>query len=371
METFFNNNPVVLGIATLVALAIGIISLMFGLTDKIETKWKILFWSIYAVIVVPLIYVSILIWYVYIIAVVLFLCFFSFILIRKIRTKPTKYKRFEDIKQDNIKYGYVVYKPFFWNDMTHKGIGYDVLKEILRPLNINIDTTDNNNYHSSNWSKIFKELEDEKIDIIIIPLFETRRRLNKYNVTFCTPLFYSDIGIYAKNKDLPDKKFLFSEAIEFIKERNWKGKYLKREISHSLMEKHKLPRKAIKPTVAEFTEDAYFQSIISEIKNGKTNFTFMEVFKAKTIIKGQNTSAVINILKDKELLYPVSFVVRKKDTVLKNYINLRIIELAMEQVTDNNGEQISKLKQIIKTAAVEGGILENEFDNNFVWKKFD
>ena len=244
-----------------------------------------------------LIIFSISFWYVYVIAIVLFLCFFSFVLIRKIRTKPTKYKRFEDIKQDNIKYGYVIYKPFFWNDMTHKGIGYDVLKEILRPLNIDIDTTDKNNYHSSNWSKIFKELEDGKIDIIIIPLFETRRRLNKYNVTFCTPLFYSDIGIYAKNENLPNKKFLFSEAIEFVKRQNWKGKHLKREISHSLMEKHKLPSTAITPNVAEFTEDTYFESIIREINSGKTDFTFMEVFKAKTIIKGQNTSAVINILR--------------------------------------------------------------------------
>ncbi|GHV71316.1 hypothetical protein FACS189420_5970 [Bacteroidia bacterium] len=45
------------------------------------------------------------------------------------------------------------------------------------------------------------------------------------------------------------------------------------------------------------------------------DFTFMEVFKAETLKDGKPLNAV-NILKNKELLYPVSFAVRKEDTVL-------------------------------------------------------
>jgi len=348
MKNFFNN-PAFFVIATLFQIGLGIIALLFDFIPVPETKGTILFWSSYCIIVA-------------------FMIYFLFVkLIEIIKNPKNKFKRFEDIKDNEIKYGYVIYKPFFWNEITHKGIGYKVLEEILKPFNVNM--TEQKNYHFSNWSRIFKELENGKFDIIIIPLFETRRRLNKYNVTFCTPLFYSDIGIYAKkNKNLPNEKFLFAEAIEYIKNRNWKGKHLKREISHSLMEKHKLSSTEIKPTVAEFAEDAYFQSIINEINTEKTDFTFMEVFKAKTIIKDQNVP-VINILKDKELLYPVSFVVRKEDTVLKNFINLRIIEMAMEQVTDSDGKEISKLKQIIKEVAAESGIEAKDFNDIFVWKK--
>jgi len=377
-----------LRIATFIGMVAGIIGVMFALTNEIKKRWLILFYSIgttcYAILVYlfkdnPVLLTSL-------ISVAVFFVLFSiyaYFMKKKIKEikkeyskiesqissipqRETKYKRFKDIKQDNVKYGYIVYKPFFWNEgrapIRHTGIGYKVLEEVLSPLGI--DITDNKNYHSSNWSHIFKELEDGIFDIIIIPLFETRSRLNKFNVTFCTPLFYSDIGLYAKNEQLPNTKFLFSEAIEFVKSKNWKGKHLENEISNSLMTKHKLQSIEIKPTVSRYNEDEHFQGIIDEINEGKTNFTFMEVFKAKTIIEKINAPAVINILNEKELLYPVSFVVRKEDTVLKNFINLRLMEMELvKDVDEYNGEETTKLKKIVKKAAVEGGILPEEFND--------
>lgn len=96
----------------------------------------------------------------------------------------------------------------------------------------------------------------------------------------------------------------------------------------------------------------------------------MEVFKANSIINklksaGENLE-LVNILKDNQLLYPVSFVVRKEDTVLRNLINIRLLE--MRNTLDDKG--VSELENAIKEIATSSDvqISENDFENIFIQK---
>ena len=70
---------------------------------------------------------------------------------------------------------------------------------------------------------------------------------------------------------------------------------------------------------------------------------FMERFKAESIIDEEKLS-LVNILQENQLVYPVAFVIHKEETVLRNFINLRIIELRLsgelQKVIKNNALQI-------------------------------
>ena len=170
MEDFFSN-PIFWGIVTVISLAV-------NFTDKIKTRWKILFYSIGIVCFCTLVYFAIDKPILLAVSISVAVCFLLFsIYVYRLRnkiaktkevseTKPetkivkeSKFKRFEDIKS-GLKFGYITYKPFFWTDgkhpITYKGIGYDVLKEVLRPLSIDIANT--KNYTHSNWSEIFDKL---------------------------------------------------------------------------------------------------------------------------------------------------------------------------------------------------------------------
>ena len=106
---------------------------------------------------------------------------------------------------------------------------------------------------------------------------------------------------------------------------------------------------------------------VNSIKNIATgdkrmeDFTFMEVFKAESIIENDE---VINILKKNELLYPVSFVVRKQDTVLKNLINLRLLEMRSTLEENTKSELENLIKKIATSDAVQ--IPEEKFENIFI-----
>ena len=157
-----------------------------------------------------------------------------------------------------------------------------------------------------------------------------------------------------------------AEAIEYIKkqvkEKGWQGKYLKGELSQTLMSKYDLP--AMEKPKETPTNDEDFINSIKNIATGDKrmeDFTFMEVFKAESIIEKDE---VINILKKNELLYPVSFVVRKQDTVLKNLINLRLLEMRSLKEGETKSELETLIKEVATSEAVQ--IPEERFENIFI-----
>lgn len=290
----------------------------------------------------------------------------------------SKFKRYEEIvkkdrKDSILKYGYIKYKPFFWkDDVLHKGIGYEVLNTIFE----NKVDLKAHNYHiggGAKWNDVFTDLcklPNPKFDIIITPLFETRSRLHEFNIAYCTPLFHSNIGIFIRTSEFDGRKRKFNEAISYLKSKNWKPEYIQGELSGGLVRKH-FPEHFNQNIGLTRTasDDDDFIRILERIslsdyqaKNDSNSgdFTFMEVFKANSIINQakslSNNIDLVNILEDNELLYPVSFVVRKEDTVLRNLINIKLLEL----------RKSGQLEEIIKKVATEVHISDDEFKSIFV-----
>lgn len=298
----------------------------------------------------------------------------------KIKPDP-EYPRFEEVKnRKRLTYGFVEYKPFFWKEgLNPRGIGLNVLKSVFE-IFPNFKLTECNyegRQDGSNWGSVFTDLSLDKFDIILTPLFETRTRLYSYNIAYCIPLFYSNIGIYAhKERVQLEKKKNFKEAKQFlldqIRHSHWQGETIPGEISEILLRKllknYGPNNKANNPPLILPATDNDFAKVLKNVNdlNLSSHFVFMEVFKANAIInKHPGKFQLVNILEDNELLYPVSFVVKKKETVLRSLINLRLIEL----------RDSGKLEELIKEETLSAGIKEEEFENIFVqhydFSKFD
>ncbi|MEZ5052881.1 MAG: transporter substrate-binding domain-containing protein [Chitinophagales bacterium] len=277
-----------------------------------------------------------------------------------------KFKRFEDITQ--LKFSLLEYSPFGYYDIQGNihGIGIKVLKKIFDFKTIELVEIKGD----IGWNNALEKLEDKTLDLILTPLFETRSRLAK-NIEFCSPLFYSNIGIYVyKNLETQDleNKLTFSEAIEFIKNKvtksQWKAKYIVGELSQFLIEKHNLGGKNISQTEIN---NQVFKQIIDDISSDgaeSADFTFMEVFKVESFIK--SGAMVVNILKENQLIYPVSFAIRKEHTVLKNLINLRIMEMRAKIEANNRNELENVILGVATSTDV--GITEATFDKIFLQK---
>ena len=389
MYDFLKTNQDLFFISLVIGLVLAIVQLLHNFTDNINKRKTILF-AVLAVVI----YISILLtfwdneilFWVFISVSILLACFvlYHLLYIRKhvIRgnIKPiSNFKRFEEIKE--LKYGFIEYSPFFWQERHHhKGIGIEVLNRVFENK-VKLECCQYNyGENGSNWNTVFEDLCEHTFDIIITPLFETRSRLYSYNISYCSPLFYSNIGIYVNNNLLSDedRKKLplpFKKAISFIEEKIKKSKWipeiLKGEISESLVNKYHLNSQMPKSQMVQLkpANDSDFITVLKNISSGhkdKGDFTFMEVFKAQSIINSNKVETdVFNILRDNELLYPVSFVVRKEDTVLRNLINIRLMELR------DNGELKEIIKQVANAVDINDTMFEGIFIQKYNYEKID
>jgi hypothetical protein len=97
----------------------------------------------------------------------------------------------------------------------------------------------------------------------------------------------------------------------------------------------------------------------------------MEIFKANAYMR-KTKYKLINILKDKQITYPVSFVVRKEDTVLRNFLNLRIIALynKTKATRDTDGKikegEEKNLLDIIEDEIVKFGFEKDDAKDIFI-----
>ena len=295
--------------------------------------------------------------------------------------KNNKYKRFEDIisSSKSFKTLSIEYKPFFYKERDNdRGIGMNILNMIFSPFeNIEFEHFYRTGLRTNNlnWNTILEEFDnrDNTIDLILTPLYETRTRLFKYNVSFSIPLFYSSFGLYVREEqlnsalakiELSNKKFEFSELEGLFKRKGFnelKFAYLDGELSEILCSKVKgeIIKESSNNTVCSEQD---FTDMLKDVSNpdSSRHIVFMEVFKAEKIKEKEGLTNLINILDNHSLIYPVGFVFRKEETVLRNFVNLRIMDLK------KNG----KIEQIIRDCALEYGLKETEVSSAFM-QSFD
>jgi len=287
------------------------------------------------------------------------------------KPKSVTYPRFEDLyNSKELTYGIIKYKPFFWKEGFSKpcGIGYDLLSHIISDFpNTKLEQVEYpGRQNGNNWTNAFDDLCSRRFDIIITPLFETRTRLYDYSVMTTSPLFFSNIGIYMKRSSFKLKNRLnYDEALEYLndkKKKGWKAEYIPGELSEALVKKNDfLKHSALKeqdhPLPASDENFAKVLQNVNQTGGDAGDFVFMEVFKANMIMNEEpERFDLVNILKDNQLLYPVSFYVRKEEVALKNLLNLKIIEM----------RRSGTLAQIIHDAAIAAGLSERQFPQIFV-----
>lgn len=302
--------------------------------------------------------------------------------------KNIAYLRFEQLKgAEGITYGHIDYDPFF--KLLKKpqsaiyepsGIGYEVLKEIFSVL----ETPIIEHTSSSTWDNLFEGLETREYDVIATPLYETRSRIYSHSITFCTPLFYSEVGLFVHPIDFNHKYSLkeFREEVEEGK-REWQSPFISGEISEIIARKTKV---FIDEVTGKVNDDVNgFKNLLNKVndkknpENAKFNIVAMEVFKAHAIMNSVNEKLDLtiphnenrvlklkNILDDLQLLYPVSFVVRKEDTVLRNLINLRIAEIRDRKSVP--GGKLSLIDIIKRSAQTSDGIDPSYVDSSLIQK---
>lgn len=233
---------------------------------------------------------------------------------------PT-FKRFENIKK--IKYGHIQYRPLLYYGGRAEepmGVGIELLERIFGSDRIQRSGT------KALWSDLVDNLERKKYDIVATPLFETRERSKV--IAFCSPLFYSDIGMYVKTESVLGKvganSQSFDGALEILNNMKLTLAAIHGEISGKMAQKY-LGDVKVWLTPETATVSSLIDAVSGEDEM-KCDVAFAEVFQADQTSQVINGS-VINILQRKQILYPVSFAVRKEEYVLRNYINLRLLEI--------------------------------------------
>jgi ABC-type amino acid transport substrate-binding protein len=239
---------------------------------------------------------------------------------------PCKFKRFEKI--DKIVYGHIDYYPLIHysagNDAP-KGIGIRLIEEIFEKRVVK-------KYKNKvGWNDLVSKLSEGVYDIVATPLYETRERSRV--VSFCTPLFFSDIGIYVKhdsqlfegrrpsNQSFEQVMELLSRLKDVLKLTAIDG-----ELSGKMILKHLKIRREKVTWLSR--DESTVAGLIGAVEDDEmpSDVVFAEVFQASQT-EAVKSGSVINLLTPKQLLYPVSFAVRKQEYVLKNFINLKLAEI--------------------------------------------
>lgn len=240
-----------------------------------------------------------------------------------------KDSRWDQIKTRKIRYGHVEYPPLLGysaEDHRPEGIGVRLLEYLLE------GGVERYNRRSS-WEDMLVGLQDSKYDILATPLFETRERSKL--VAFSSPIFFADIGIYAARGRFPGVEPLslsWKEVMDLLT-RNHSSlqvHVISGELSEKMALKHlKLPQeKVILAGVGELRIQNLLTALVTYLSDDERNdIVFAERFIAEMLSTEVREEKVINLLKEGELLYPVGFVMRREDYVLRNYINIRLMEL--------------------------------------------
>lgn len=270
---------------------------------------------------------------------------------------PTDYPRFENIRNTGMASGYINYPPYFEVESGGKlaGIGVEVLKSIFSIF----DQYKLEYIQVGAWIDILSGLRSKKYDVVATPLYETRTRLyHDSSVAFCLPLFYAEIGLYVRSGSEGKKSLTEFSAMNNC----WNFAFIKDEVSETMMNKLCDPNESSSLEVYGQNDAGYIDLLKSVVDNqSSTNVVAMEVFKAEKLI-ADNKLSLMNTLKAKQILYPVSFAVRKEDTALRNFINLRIIELL-------SGGRDNELQKIIQSEGKRLGFdAKSIFIHHYEWE---
>lgn len=241
--------------------------------------------------------------------------------------KAEKFERFEEIAHEGIRWAFVDFWPtaFFeqWPGSI-RGIGLDLFNEVFDGIPTHLAD------EIVTWDNMLEKLEGGAFDVLVTPLYETRDRKN---VSFCLPLFYSDIGVFVRDDD-PLILTSAAGAMSYHKLLKWGeqfGSELQIEYIAGELHDH-LCRKVFKNVTArEASPGCSPGRLLARLRD--KNYTshrlqFIERWQGE---RAGSEEKLRNLLLPAELLFPVSFVVRSTDDTLRRFINLRLLQIGDEK----------------------------------------
>jgi Bacterial extracellular solute-binding proteins, family 3 len=189
------------------------------------------------------------------------------------------------------------------------------------------------------WENAAALLDKRRIDIVATPIFETRKRLKLFE--FSAPIFFSNIGLYVHKENFRkhfDSKLLnYSQFVKHDAVREFTALAYDEEISENLGRSYfgrRVKLRKTQSTMANmFTE-------ICQLQPGTDNTypalaVFCETYEASQIAD-VSSGDVVNILTERQFVFPIGFAMRRKAYQLRNFVNLRLMEfLKTENAIDD------------------------------------
>ncbi len=230
----------------------------------------------------------------------------------------TVYDNIVDSKK--IKVGFISYPPGFIvnpNTKEKSGIFNDILIEIAKRNNLEVDYKE-----EVTWATMIEALTTNRIDLIANPVWATKER--KENANFTKPVYYSPIGVYVRADD--DR---FDMDRSKLNDKSIRIAAVDGEISYSIG-KMDFPQAQVNP----LPNNIDVAQLFLEIQTNKKDVTFAEPMFAYDYMQ-KNPNKLKNIGEKTPIRnYPNSFMYKKGETKLGDFLNTEIEKLLKDGTID-------------------------------------
>ncbi len=224
------------------------------------------------------------------------------------------------IEGGTLKCAYIPYPPFFDIDPNTGemyGVSYDLMEEIGKRLNINIEWTE-----EVGWGSLTEGLHTKRYDAVCSAVWQTSTRSLRAN--FSKPYGYSSVDIWVRADDER-----FSNDITRINQKDVKIPVIDGEATSKLVSEH-FPNAEI----ISLSQNTPFSDVLLNVKNGKADIVLAEPKIAAEFLKAHPGSLKKVTIEKPLSAYPIAFVLPKGEVDFKATIDNTIDEIFFTRTID-------------------------------------
>ncbi len=223
-------------------------------------------------------------------------------------------------KNGTIRSGYVSNPPSCMIDPNTgeiKGIFVEAIEAAAENLGLKIEWTEEVGFGS-----MIEGVKAGRYDIVPSAIWPNAARSR--HVDFSIPLFYSGVGVYVRQDD---NRFI--NNIKSLNSENITIATMDGEMAETIARNDFPKAKTIQvPQLSEIT------SMILNVKNGKADVTFVELFFANEFLKN-NLGSIKNITPENPIrIFPNTVMLKKGEFELQTMLNIALEELINQGMID-------------------------------------
>ncbi len=218
------------------------------------------------------------------------------------------------IRTGKINAAYVIDPPGCSKDPnTNKiyGISVETLEAAAKNLNLKLEWTE-----EVGWGTMIEGLKTDRYDIVCSGIWPNASRSKL--VDFCTPLFYSGIGVYVRS----DEERFDDKDLKKINQDSVKIATIDGEMS-DIIARYQFP-KAQRISVPQLSDVSH---ILLNVVQKKADIAFVEPYIAYRFLKN-NPGSVKNISAERPIrVYPNTMMFKRNQMEFKTMLNITLREL--------------------------------------------